>query len=65
MIQMSVGSQQVNGLELLLTDIVINSLQLFWIVGTTIDDDTLTTVITHHIAILLQRVYWDTLDVEH
>lgn len=65
MIQMTMGSQQANRLQLLLTEILVDSLTLLWIKGTTVDDDTLLTVVTHHIAVLLQRIHFKTLYVNH
>jgi hypothetical protein len=65
MIQVAVGSQQVNRLQLLLTEILVDSLTLLWIKGATVDDDTLLAVVTHHIAVLLQRIYLKTLYVNH
>ena len=65
MIQVAVGSQQVNRLQLLFTEILVDSLTLLWIKGTTVDDDTLLTVVTHHIAVLLQRIHFKTLYANH
>lgn len=65
MVQVSVSCQQMNGFQLLLAEILVDSLTLLWIKGTTVDDDTLLTVVTHHIAVLLQRIHFKTLYVNH
>ena len=62
---MSVCSQQMNGFQTILADIMLDGLLLLIVVGTTIDDDALLGLVTYHVAVLLQRVYHDSFNIEH
>ena len=57
MVKMAMGYEQVNGLELVLLDILCNSRALFRIEGAAIDDDAFLGLIAHHVAVFLQHVY--------
>ena len=57
MVKMAMGYEQVNGLELVLLNILSNSRALFWIKGAAIDDDAFLGLIAHHVAVFLQHVY--------
>jgi hypothetical protein len=65
MVEVAMGTQQMNGLELLLFDIVDDSLSLFWEEGTAIDDNTLLRVIAYHIGVFLKGIENKCLNVEH
>ena len=57
MVKMTMGYEQVNGLELVLLNILCNSFALFRIEGAAIDDDAFLGLIAHHVAVFLQHVY--------
>ena len=58
-------AEMVNGFQLLLPDIVLDSMLFVVIKGTTVNDDTLFGVVAHYVAVLLQRVYLKSLDSQH
>ena len=57
MVKMAMGYEQVNGLELVLLNILCNGRALFRIEGAAIDDDAFLGLIAHHVAVFLQHVY--------
>ena len=65
MVQMAVSSQQMDGFQLVFTKILVDSITLLVIIGTTVNDDTLATVVTHHIAVLLQWIHRKTIYLNH
>ncbi len=64
-VNMSVGTEQVDGGEVVAEDVVLHGFALFLIPCATVDDDTFLAVITHHIAVLLQHVAHKSLDSYH
>ena len=65
MVQMAVSCQQMDGFQLVFTKILVDSITLLVIIGTTVNDDTLATVVTHHIAVLLQWIHRKTINLNH
>ena len=65
MVQMSVRGYQMDGLQLIVVDILANRLKFLVVVCPTIDDDTLAALVAHHVAVLLQRVALYSLNFEH
>jgi hypothetical protein len=55
----------VDGRELLVTDIANDGLLLFWIEGTAVDDDALTTVVADNVAVLGEHIAGECLDGKH
>ena len=64
-VQMSMCSQQMHRLQLVLFDIVAKGLTFFVLVGATVDDDTLVALVAHHIAVLLQWINHQSFDIQH
>jgi len=65
MVKMPVRTEMMHGDQLLLLDIVPDS-QLFGVIkGTAIDDDTLGSLVAHHVAVLLQGIHLENLDRKH
>ena len=65
MVKVAMRAEMVNGFQLLLPDIVLNSMLFVVVKGTTVNDDTLFGVVAHYVAVLLQRVYLKSLDSQH
>lgn len=65
MVKMAVSSQQMDGFQLVFTKILVDSITLLVVIGTTVNDDTLATVVTHHIAVLLQWIHRKTIYLNH
>jgi hypothetical protein len=64
-VEMAVGTEQVTGCELTVADVTDDGLALFGIVGSAVDDDALTGVVAHHVAVLGEHVAFKSLDIEH
>jgi hypothetical protein len=65
MVEVPVGTKKMNGLQVLLLDIVYECLAFFWKIGATIDDDTLLCIIAHHVGVFLQHIKDKNFNVEH
>lgn len=65
MVEMAVGGQQMNGLQLTVAEVVAQGILLRLIVGSAVDDDAFAAFVAHDVAVFLQRVALKTLDVEH
>jgi len=63
MIQMAMGGNQMDRFQAVLADIVFKGILLVGIIAATVDDDTLFRVVADHIAVLLQRVAHESLDI--
>ena len=64
-VEMAVGTEQVAGRELLITDIIDNGLTFFRIIGPAIDDDTLARLVADDIAVLSEHITGEAFDGEH
>ena len=62
---MPVGSYQVGGGQLLITDICYQCILLVLVIDTTVNDDTFFALIAYDVAILLQRVAHDSFNLYH
>lgn len=65
MVEMTVGAEQMTGSEAFLFDIVDDGLTFFGIVSSTIDDDTLTSLVADHITVFSEHVNGETFDGKH
>ena len=65
MVEVTMGGQQMYGLEMIVVDIVDKGIALGIVVGAAIDDDTLEAIIAHHIGVLLKEIETECLDVKH
>ena len=65
MVEVPMGSQQVDRLELLGVDILADGLTLFVVIGAAVDDHTLAGLIAHHVGVLLQLVAFERLNGNH
>ena len=63
MVEMTMGNEEMNRLQIVLSDILGNRLALFWIEGTAIYDDALEGVIADHVAVFLQHVDLESFDM--
>ena len=65
MVQVAVGGQQVDGRQLLLGDIALEGAELLLIIASAVDDNTLAGFVAHHVAVFLQGVAHQALDIQH
>ena len=65
MVEVTMGTEQVDGREPLVTDIANDGLLLFWIEGTAVNDDALTTVVADDVAVLGEHIAGECLDGKH
>lgn len=63
MVEMAVCAEVVNGFQAVVVNISLDGLLLGIVKGTTVYDDTLKGFIAHHIAILLNRIHFEGLDL--
>ena len=63
MVEMTMGNEEMNRLQIVLSDILGDCLALFWIEGTAIYDDALEGVIADHVAVFLQHVDLESFDM--
>jgi len=63
MVEMAVGAEVVNGLQMVVADIGLDSLLLGIVKGTAVYDDALVGLVAHHVAILLKRIHLESLDL--
>jgi DNA-binding transcriptional regulator of glucitol operon len=63
MIQMAMGGNQMDRFQAVLADIVFKGILLVGIIAATVDDDTLLRVVADHIAVLLQWIAHESLDI--
>ena len=63
MVEMTMGNEEMNRLQIVLSDILGNRLALFWIEGAAIYDDALEGVIADHVAVFLQHVDLESFDM--
>ena len=64
-VEMGVGTQDVTHRELVVVNIVHNGLAFGFVVGSTVDNDSLTTLVANYITILLQHVADKALNLDH
>ena len=65
MVKVAMRAEMVYGFQLLLPDIVLDSMLFVVVKGTTVNDDTLFGVVAHYVAVLLQRIDLENLDRKH
>lgn len=65
MIKVSMGCQQMHGLQPLIFDITADGTALLWVLRPTVDDDTLLCLVTYHVAVFLQHVTHKPFDIQH
>jgi hypothetical protein len=65
MVQVAVGGQQVHRAQLLVLKITVYGLLLLVIQCPTVNDDTLSTVVAYHIAVLAEGIYLESLNINH
>ena len=65
MVQMTVGCQQMKGLQLVIGNVMVEGGQFLIIHGTTVNNDTLAGIVTYHVAVFLQRIALYSLNIEH
>jgi hypothetical protein len=65
MVEMAVGAEQMTGRQVVLLDIIDDGLTFFGIVSSTIDDDTLTSLVADHITVFSEHVNGETFDGKH
>ena len=63
MVEMTMGNEEMNRLQIVLSDILGDRLALFWIEGAAIYDDALEGVIADHVAVFLQHVDLESFDM--
>ena len=64
MVEMTVGTQQVYGLKIVIVDVVYKCIALGIVVGAAVDDDALEAIIANHIGILLKEIETEGFDVK-
>ena len=62
-VEMTMGNEEMNRLQIVLSDILGNRLAFFWIEGAAIYDDALEGVIADHVAVFLQHVDLESFDM--
>ena len=65
MVQVTVGCQQMKGLQLVIGNVMVEGGQFLIIHGTTVNNDTLAGIVTHDVTVFLQRIALYSLNVEH
>jgi hypothetical protein len=65
MVKVAMRAEMVYGFQLLLPDIVLDSMLFVVVKGTTVNDDTLFGVVAYYVAVLLQRIDLENLDSQH
>jgi hypothetical protein len=65
MVEMTMSTQQVYGLKIVIVDVVYKCIALGIVVGAAVDDDALEAIIANHIGILLKEIETECLDVKH
>ena len=65
MVKVSVCAEMMYWFQLLLLDIILDSSLLGIIKGATINDDTFGSLVTHHVAVFLQRIHLEYFDCKH
>ncbi len=56
MVDVTVGGDEVLGLQLIVVDVLFDGLALFLVVGTAVDDDGLAGVVAHHVGVLADHI---------
>ena len=65
MVEVAVGTKQVNGFQPVNYDVVDYSLALLFILGAAVDDNRLTCFVAHHVAVLLHQIKNKAFDIQH
>ena len=65
MIEMSVGAEVVYGLQLIVADVCLDGSKLAVVEGAAVDDDAIAGLVAHYVAVLLNGIDGEGLDVEH
>ncbi len=64
-VEVTVGGQQVDGLQAVVADIVEDGGALLFIIGAAVDNDALLGLVAHHVGVFGKQVANEGLDVEH
>ena len=64
-VKVTVGGQQVDGLQAVVADIVEDGGALLFIIGAAVDDDAFFGLVAHHVGVFGKQVANEGLDVEH
>ena len=64
-VEVTVGGQQVDGLQAVVADIVEDGGALLFIIGAAVDDDAFFGLVAHHVGVFGEQVANEGLDVEH
>ena len=65
MVEVAVGTEQVDGVQTVVADILGDGDAFFLIHHAAVDDDSLVTLVAHHIAVLGEHITGETLDGNH
>ena len=65
MVHMAMCSEQMLRFQIILANIVDDSLSLLLIIGATVDDDAFLGIIIHHVAIFRDHIHLKSFDMYH
>ena len=65
MVEVAVGGDEVDGLQIVLADVLLDGEFFGLVVGSTVDDDTLVGLVAHNVAVFLQHVAGECFYVKH
>lgn len=65
MVEVAVGTEQVEGVQAIVTDILVDGSAFFLMHHAAVDDDSLMALVAHHIAVLGEYVTGETFDNNH
>ena len=65
MVEVAVGTEQVEGVQTVVADILGDGDAFFLIHHAAVDDDSLVALIAHHITVLGEHITGETLDSDH